>query len=106
MNVRVGCDLVEVKRFEGIDEDALKKIFHPTELENRKPETLAGIFAAKEAVKKVFNELDWHDIEIQKEESGKPILLLHPEKKIMSQDVSISHDKDYAMATVVFIIGN
>ena len=104
MKVRTGCDLVEIRRFKDIDEASLKRIFHPTERKRRKPETLAGMFAAKESCKKIFNELTWHDIEVGKQKNGKPTLLLNTDQKFVDYDVSISHDGAYAMAQVVFLI--
>ncbi len=97
--MRVGCDIVQIKRFENIGEETLYKIFHKQELKNRRAETLAGIFAAKEACKKVFNDLHWHDIEIIKENNGKPSLIIN--KEIKNCDLSISHDGDYAMAVFI-----
>ena len=103
IRVKVGCDIVEIKRFSKLDSKTLDKIFHQTELQNMKAETLAGIFAAKESCKKVFNELNWHDIEVIKKRNGKPELVLNNDK-VASYDVSISHDGDYAMAAVIFMI--
>ncbi len=100
--MKVGCDIVQIKRFENMGEEILDKIFHKQELKNKRFETLAGIFAAKEACKKVFNDLHWHDIEILKEKNGKPFLIMN--KKIKNCDLSISHDGDYAMA--VFIVSD
>lgn len=96
--MRVGCDIVQIKRFENMDKEALDKIFHKQELKN-KTETLAGFFAAKEACKKVFNDLHWHDIEITRGKTGRPSLVL--KKQIKNYDISISHDGDYAMAIFV-----
>jgi len=104
MKVKVGCDIVEIKRFENQNKSVLNKIFHKSELTKVNPEILAGIFAAKESCKKVFNELSWHDIEISKEKSGKPVLRIAKNMNEVSYDLSISHDGSYAMATVVFIL--
>lgn len=106
MLIKTGCDIVEIKRFQDVDLQSLKKIFHENELKNSKPETLAGIFAAKESCKKVFN-LNWLDIEVKKKRNGKPVLILNDEKindKIIDYDLSVSHDGDYAIAVVVFMI--
>ena len=106
MEVKVGCDIVEIERFNKLDEKTINKIFHKTELRNPGPEKLAGLFAAKESCKKVFNNLSWLDIEIKKKKDGKPALIFNTQdmnKEIMSYDLSISHDKDYAIATVVFL---
>lgn len=109
MIVKIGCDIVRIKRFSNLSSKSLNKIFHKSELKNKKPESLAGIFAAKESCKKVFNELKWHDIEIKKQKNGKPLLLLNLNKNkqnIISHDISISHDGEYAIATVVFLLEN
>ena len=103
IQVKIGCDIVEIKRFFNLDKIILNKIFHKSELKNLKPETLAGIFAVKESCKKVFNELTWRDIKIKKEKNGKPTLILSTDKNIVSYDISISHDGGYAIATVVFL---
>ena len=111
MRVKVGCDIVKIKRFSKLDKKVLDKIFHKTEIKNQKPETLAGIFAAKESCKKVFNNLSWLDIEIKKKRNGKPILILNESKiavnkgeEVASYDLSISHDGDSAIAVTVFLI--
>ena len=104
MEVKVGCDIVEVKRFLKMDKKVLNRIFHKSELKKPKPETLAGIFAVKESCKKVFNELQWKDIEIKKKRNGKPILVLDKKMDVMSYDLSISHDGEYAMAVAVFLL--
>ncbi len=103
MKVKIGCDIIRIKRFKTIDKRVLSKLFHKSELKNKKPESLAGIFAAKESCKKVFNDLDWHDITIKKQKNGKPVLMLN-KKGIISHDISISHDGDYAIATAVFVL--
>ena len=102
--MKVGCDIVQVKRFFKIDKKVLSRIFHKSELKKPKPETLAGIFAVKESCKKVFNELQWKDIEIKKKRNGKPILVLDKKMDVMSYDLSISHDGEYAMAVAVFLL--
>ena len=104
MIIKTGCDIVEIKRFVNVDKNVLDKIFHKNEIKDLKAETLAGLFAAKEGCKKVFNNLGWHDIEINKKKNGKPSLVLNTDKDIISYDLSISHDKDYAIAMVVFLI--
>ena len=119
MKIRIGCDIVEIKRFNNIDKKTLEKIFHKSELKTLNPETLAGIFAAKESCKKVFNDLSWHDIEILKNKNGKPSSIINkqiktknqrflacPSKMIKSHDLSISHNGSYAMAVVVFLLEN
>lgn len=104
MKIKTGCDIVDIKRFSRLNKVALKKIFLRSELRN-KTESLAGIFAAKESCRKVFNDLGWHDIEIKKEKTGKPKLMLHKHNKdMLSYDLSISHDKGCAIAIAVFLM--
>ena len=96
--MRVGTDIVHISRFRDIDEFSLKKIFHPSELRNKDPLHLAGIFAVKECCKKIFSGKEWLDFEIKKEKSGKPMIYT---KDGFEGDVSISHDGDYAIAVVI-----
>ena len=87
-----------------------------------KYQSYAARFAAKEAVYKAISpetseDITWQDIEIKRMENGKPIIKLNGkikdcankigisdekiEKKKKKIDVSLSHDEDYAIATVV-----
>lgn len=105
MKIKIGCDIVQIDRFSKLENKVLEKIFSEKEFKNSKSESLAGIFAVKESVKKVFDDLNWHDIEVKKEKSGKPtLLLLRHNNEIESCDISISHDGAYAFATAVFIL--
>lgn len=132
MKVRVGCDIVNIKKFKKSVQRGrskfLDKIFFSCELAgNPKIETLAGIFAAKEAVIKALaaegpastrlgeageprhrRELkagDWHKIEIMKNKNGRPcVKLAETPVKIISQDISISHNGEYAVAVAVFLL--
>ncbi|MBI2671287.1 holo-ACP synthase [Candidatus Woesearchaeota archaeon] len=112
MIIKIGCDIVKIKRFSNLSITSLNRIFHKSELKNTKPESLAGIFTAKESCKKIFNNLKWHDIEIKKQKNGKPVLLLNLNKNnqniqnILSHDISISHDGGYAIAIVIFLLEN
>ena len=96
--MKVGIDIVHISRFNNIDDLALKKIFHPSELKNKEPLHLAGLFAVKECCKKIFQNSDWLDFEIKKRRNGKPII--HTKYNFQG-DVSISHDKEYAIAIVI-----
>jgi len=114
MNIKIGCDIVNIKKFtislnRGGD-NFLNKIFSTHELLNCKtPENLAGFFAVKEAVKKALelNPDDWKKIEIIKKANGRPqVKLIGIKKPIISNDISISHDEGYAMATAVFVLND
>jgi len=112
MNVVTGIDIVNIGRFKKVLETSgkpfLKRIFLENEYFHKQPEHLAGIFAAKEAVKKAFDitEEVWRQIEVGKSDSGKPgiILNLDLQLEIVSTDVSISHDGDYVIAIFIALI--
>jgi len=110
MKVKIGCDIVNISRFKKIlarTPLTRQQMFLPREDNNASFEHLAGIFAAKEAVMKAL-ELKagrWKEIEIVKGKSGRPkIKLLVSNKQIINHDISISHDRDYAMAVAVFYV--
>lgn len=108
MNIRVGTDLVEIEKFRRklIDSPSItKNLFTPSELKGNDPVHLAGIFAAKEAAVKALNLKPggWLDMEVNYQKSGKPTLKFSKdfELKLESNDLSISHDGDYIVATFV-----
>ncbi len=110
MQIKIGNDLVYIPKFKKIIErtpNITEKIFHESEKQDNRIETLAGIFAAKESVIKAL-DLEagvWKDIEIAKNSTGRPILTIkHYQLNIISSDISISHDGDYAFATSVFLV--
>ncbi len=104
--------MVDIRRFKKSMErggsNFLDKIFLSRELAaSEKIESLAGIFAAKEAVIKALGGKagDWHKIEVIKNKTGRPeIKMLNLDEHVISQDISISHDGDYAMAVAVFLM--
>jgi len=113
MQVKVGCDIVQVSRFaEQIvsKQFVLEKLFTVHELANSHSHaSLAGRFAVKESVMKALgiSAGNWLEIEIVNEPNGKPCCkFLNPEiqHSILGQDVSISHDGDYAMAVAIFML--
>lgn len=110
MALRVGIDLVNITRFK---ESARRggtaffdRIFTQAELAGDPTvESLAGMFAVKEAALKALDLApgSWRDIEVKKDERGRPALTLaHPHGETKSQDVSISHDGDFAVAVACF----
>jgi len=114
MGVRIGCDLTDIKRFKKSVKNGgprfLGRIFSRHELsQNSSIQSLAGVFAAKEAVLKALalKAGNWKKIEIVKTQNGRPeVKLSELNKKIISQDISISHDGEYAMAVAIFLISN
>ncbi len=114
----IGTDIIEIKRVAKACEKAsfLNKYFTEKEIEyfksvNFKSETLAGTFAAKEAVVKAigtgFSGFSAFDIEILRNEKGMPYAVFNGKAKKVIEElnvkvlVTISHSKDYAVAYAV-----
>ena len=120
MKLRTGVDLIEISRIDEVvsrhGKHYLERIYTPAELEQcgKRPESLAGRFAAKEAAAKALGcgigDISWKEIEILGDEQNAPILTLHGEAKQMANDlglatwsVSISHSQSHSVALVVMI---
>lgn len=112
----VGCDLIEIRRVKkACEKEAFfMRVF--TEEERRqaggKISMLAGSFAVKEAAAKVlgtgFRSFMPADIEVLRDELGKPYVNLYGEAKKLAEnkgilriEVSISDTEDYVMAFAV-----
>ncbi|WP_353093384.1 NAD(P)H-hydrate dehydratase [Tissierella praeacuta] len=114
----IGIDIVNVNRIEDIisrkKDRFYHKIFTMEEIEyivrnKDKGTTVAGIFAAKEAISKVLGTgigiVKWKDIEILHYDNGKPYVKLigrgNSRLKELGLDgieISISHEQEYAIA--------
>ncbi len=115
--MEVGVDIVEIARIREVYQahgDAfLRRILTDAEIElcRSRPdpvETLAGRFAAKEALSKALGtgfgaRLSWHSVEILSDQGGKPQVILHRCPDVRAT-VSISHDRHSAVA-VALVIG-
>jgi holo-[acyl-carrier protein] synthase len=122
MILGTGIDIIEVARiassYEKFGERFVNRILLPDEiaycLSHKNPAPfLAARFAAKEAISKAFGtglgaSLGWRDMEIRKNESGEPFVILHGKGKILFEargakklHVSLSHTQNYAAATAV-----
>ena len=120
MKILCGTDIIEISRIrESIERSGEKFInilFTPAEIEyceskrNAKYYHYAGRFAAKEAIFKAVSpllkdkfDISWHNAEVINDENGNPKIRFLNIKfnKIKSIDISISHCKEYAVATVV-----
>ena len=101
----IGIDLVNIADFQNRlkQSGGVEMIFTDTELiQNQKVESLAGIFAAKEAfMKAVARKIDWHEAWIEKMPSGQPIIASTVLPSNQKASVSISHDGAYAIAVVL-----
>lgn len=113
MIIGVGVDLVDLTRFENklAETPALiERIFTEPE-RGAKPESLAGYWAAKEALIKAIGNpvgLNWHDVSVTKDDLGKPALNVSgatleraTELGIANWHLSISHDGGIAVAFVI-----
>jgi holo-[acyl-carrier protein] synthase len=118
MIIGVGVDLVDLTRFESklaATPALIERIFTESE-RSAKPESLAGYWAAKEALIKALGNpvgLNWHDVSVTKDQLGKPSLQVTgatleraTELGISSWHLSISHDGGMAVAFVIAESGN
>lgn len=125
MQIKTGIDIIEVNRIKEaiqyLDEKFLKRVYTNYEIEycnsknNMKYQHFAARFAAKEAVFKAISnklkskyDISWTDIEIKNDENGKPMFFIDKLNKcdIISKDISMSHIKDYAIASVSILLEN
>ena len=113
MKIKTGVDIVYIPRLGELmeSEGFIKKVFHASECKNYSAEHIAGVFAAKEAFFKAIDKRpDWLKVEVTNQKTGRPKLIISDEfkekREIENIDVSISHDKDYAIATICFLIKN
>jgi len=116
MILGIGTDIVEVARIDAILEKYSHRFLDRYFTEREKeyalsragtPRTIAGRFAAKEAVSKAFGtgfqgNLSMKDIEIINDAHGKPevVLALHIIEQFRNPKIliSISHEQHYAIA--------
>lgn len=112
----LGVDIVSIKRISNLKEKYglkfLKRVLNDSEISlvKKSDETLAGFFAAKEAVSKALgvgigNEFSFLDIEIYKSDKNAPLIKFKNEIKtkfkIKDSNLSISHDGGFAIAAVM-----
>ena len=115
-----GTDLIEIERIantlETYGQRFLKRIYTEHEINfcKGKANSLAGRFAAKEAVMKALGTgirgLKWKDIEVLSKRGKAPQIILRDnalniakKQNINNLSVSLSHSKEYAIASVVGI---
>ena len=121
MKIKTGIDIIEIERVrKSIDETDGKfceRVYTQKEIEYceskkmQKYQHYAARFAAKEAVLKAISQLleskfdiEWKEIEILNDKEGKPFVnILKKDIKIDEIDISISHCKEYAVASVVVL---
>jgi holo-[acyl-carrier protein] synthase len=118
MSLSTGIDLIEITRLEQAirrhGRRFVERIYTPQELAEvgNNPASLAGRFAAKEAVAKALGtgigRVAWREIEILHGPNRKPVLHLHgaaarraDELGLHTWSISLSHTRDYAVASAV-----
>lgn len=119
MKIRTGVDIIEIERVKQSIEETegrfCERVYTQKEIEYceskkaQKYQHYAARFAAKEAAFKAISQLldskfdiEWKDIEILNDENGRPYVnLLKKDINIDDIDISISHCKTYAVASVV-----
>ena len=111
----LGIDIIKVERIraslERFGSRFTQRVLTPSEQRyvRDRPETMAGRWAAKEAVSKVLGlgvrGIGWRDIEIERLPTGQPAVRLHGRAQIRAEQlgmgriaVTISHEADYAVA--------
>ena len=112
--MKIGTDIIQINRIEKslekFGEKFKTKFLNDSEIRlTKKPESIAGFWAAKEAIAKALgcgigSELSFHDIIIAKDHRGAPHFILTEEAqkihKIETSSLSISHDGGFAIAVV------
>ena len=121
MIIAIGCDIIELERIKkaAARENFCRRIFTQAELAYAKNKSeqgaiasLAAFFAAKEAAAKALGtgigKVSLQDIEVGHEESGKPYITFYNEALSLAQalgvvkiHLSLSHSREYAIATAV-----
>ncbi|MGB2695290.1 MAG: holo-ACP synthase [Dehalococcoidia bacterium] len=114
----VGIDMIEIPRVRGVlerhDERFLRRVFTPEEVAfcRGRVQELAARFAAKEAVMKALGTgargVGWRDIEVLPNRRGKPLVYLYGRARARAEriglralDVSLTHERNFAVAAVV-----
>jgi phosphopantetheine--protein transferase-like protein len=111
----LGIDIIKVARIRGMIERFGarfgERVLTPAERRyvRDRPETMAGRWAAKEAVSKVLGlgvrGIGWQEIEVERLPTGQPAVRLHGRAARRAEQlgmeriaVSISHESEYAVA--------
>jgi holo-[acyl-carrier protein] synthase len=113
--IKVGTDIISIQRVE----ESLEKFGHKF-LERfldeeeiklaKKVETIAGFWAAKEAIAKALEtgigkELSFQDIAIRKKYNKAPYFFIKSKNfTIIESSISISHDGGFAIAVAVIVL--
>jgi len=117
-DISVGVDIIEIgrvaKTLKRFGDRFLQRVFTEGEIaysRGRAPQ-LAARFAAKEAVMKALGTgtrgIGWREVEVTRKRTGEPGIALHGRAVVRAEKLgidrlalSISHSRDYAVASVV-----
>jgi len=112
----IGIDIVSINRLEKLiskyGDKALSRFLSPKEilLTNNKIQSIAGFWAAKEAISKALGtgigrELSFLDIKIKKDSNNAPYFKIkkriRQKYSIKEQALSITHDGGFAIAVAI-----
>lgn len=123
MNFKIGNDIIETERIQKLfykfPNKFKNRVFTDNEIDyceskgSNKYLSYAARYAAKEAIFKAISsnlnnkfEISWKDIEILNDDTGRPYTRLQNINFIESIDVSLSHIKEYAIATALVVISD
>lgn len=120
--IKIGTDICSISRitktYERYGEKFLKRILTDAEIKyvlsnpTHTITRIAGRFAAKEAAAKAlgtgWSGVGWREVEIVRQPSGEPTIVLHGRAKVVADnrnlqhwEVSISHEREFAVASVL-----
>ena len=122
MKLKCGIDAARISRLAEVNPKIKKRFIQRVYTEREQAqasgsnEALVSLFAVKEAASKALGtgigKVSWRDIEVLHRQTGEPKLKLHgiakkvaKLKKLTKWAVSITHEGDYAMASVVAVGG-
>ncbi len=114
----VGVDIIEIGRIERVTnrwgERFLQRVYTDAERDicQTPAPALAGRFAGNEAVMKALGTgtkgVGWREIEVLSNRDGKPLVYLHGRAQKKASElgigelaISLSHSRDYAIASVI-----
>ena len=118
MTLHTGIDIIEIPRIKKAlarwGDAFLNRIYTEAEIQRyrNKPASLAARFACKEAVMKLLGTgrrgVSWRDIETLSHPGGRPVVNLYGRARdkagslgVREISVSLSHSKEYAIASVI-----
>jgi len=113
--MKIGTDIIQISRIESSLTQFGDRFKHRFLIQEeidllKKPASIAGFWAAKEAISKALgcgigSELSFHDIIISKDMRGAPSFILTDKAQqihqIKASSLSISHDGNFAIAVAV-----